>query len=122
MTIRILATLALGSAIGWLAACGGEPPPGPPDERLEIRATSYAYEPETITVSAGTIRFVIENTADIVHGFEVEGFGIEEEIEEIEPGATDSLTVTLEAAGEYVIYCPVGDHEQRGMVGTVRVE
>jgi uncharacterized cupredoxin-like copper-binding protein len=65
---------------------------------------------------------VIHNAADIVHGFEVEGQGMEEEIEEIQPGATDSLTVTLEEPGTYEIYCPVDDHEQRGMTGTVEAE
>jgi plastocyanin len=91
-------------------------------ERVEIEATSYTYSPATITVPAGRIRFVIHNAADIVHGFEVEGQGMEEEIEEIQPGATDSLTVTLEAPGTYEIYCPVEDHEQRGMIGTLEVE
>jgi uncharacterized cupredoxin-like copper-binding protein len=64
---------------------------------------------------------VIHNAADIVHGFEVEGQGMEEEIAEIQPGATDSLTVTFEQPGTYEIYCPVDDHEQRGMVGTLEV-
>jgi uncharacterized cupredoxin-like copper-binding protein len=65
---------------------------------------------------------VIHNASDIVHGFEVEGQGMEEEIEEIQPGATDSLTVSLEESGTYEIYCPVEDHEQRGMIGTLVVE
>jgi plastocyanin len=106
-----------------LAACeSASEESGPVAERVEIEATSYAYSPTTITVPVGRIRFVIHNAADIVHGFEVEGQGMEEEIEEIQPGATDSLTVTLEEPGTYVIYCPVADHEQRGMTGTVEVE
>lgn len=105
-----------------LAACDGAgEESGPVAERVEIEATSYAYSPTTITVPAGRIRFVIHNAAEIVHGFEVEGQGMEEEIEEIQPGATDSLTVTFEEPGTYVIYCPVADHEQRGMVGTLEV-
>ena len=101
-----------------LAACAGG---GPPDERVEVTATSYAYEPAEIEASRGTIRFVVENRADVVHGFEVEGHGIEAAIEEIEPGATDSLTVTIETVAEYEIYCPVGDHEERGMIGSLTV-
>jgi uncharacterized cupredoxin-like copper-binding protein len=73
-------------------------------------------------VSPGTIRFVVSNvdTAE-VHGFEVEGHGMEEEIERIDPGSTDSLDVTLTEAGEYEIYCPVEDHEDRGMVARLTV-
>ncbi|CAN5771668.1 hypothetical protein BH20GEM1_BH20GEM1_13170 [soil metagenome] len=105
-----------------LAACeGAGEESGPVAERVEIEATSYAYSPASITVPAGTIRFVIHNGADIVHGFEVEGQGMEEEIAEIQPAATDSLTVTFEEAGTYEIYCPVDDHEQRGMVGSLEV-
>jgi plastocyanin len=106
-----------------LTACqGASEDSGPVAERVEIEATSYAYSPATVTVPAGRVRFVIHNASDIVHGFEVEGQGMEEEIEEIQPGATDSLTVALAESGTYEIYCPVEDHEQRGMIGTLVVE
>ncbi len=115
---RVAATLVVA-----LAACEGPAEDsGTLTERVEIEATSYTYSPVTITVPAGRIRFVIHNAADIVHGFEVEGQGMEEEIAEIQPGTTDSLTVTLEEPGTYEIYCPVEDHEQRGMIGTLEVE
>lgn len=103
-------------------ACGGEEAGGPPSERVEIEATSYAYTPAEVVVGPGTVRFVVHNASDIIHGFEVEGHGIEEEIGEIVPGGTDSLTVRLEEPGTYEIYCPVDDHEQRGMTGTLTVE
>lgn len=93
-----------------------------PEQRIVVQATSYAYQPSRIDVAPGDIRFVVTNAADIVHGFEVEGHGMEEAIEEIQPGTTDSLTVALETPGEYRIYCPVGDHEQRGMTGRLIVE
>ena len=105
-----------------LAACeGAAEDGGAVAQRVEIEATSYTYNPATITVPAGRIRFVIHNAAGILHGFEVEGQGMEEEISEIQPGTTDSLTVTLEEPGTYEIYCPVEDHEQRGMIGTLEV-
>lgn len=114
----------LAVALLWvLPACRGEPEAtGPPDERIEIEASSYAYAPAGVSVAPGTVRFVVHNASDIVHGFEVEGHGMEEEIAEIQPGGTDSLTVTLEEPGTYEIYCPVDDHEQRGMTGTLTVE
>ena len=95
---------------------------GPAPYRVLIGAASYAYQPSTITVPRGPVRFVVTNTADILHGFEVEGHGLEEEIAEIQPGSTDSLTVELSETGDYVIYCPVDDHRQRGMTGRLMVE
>lgn len=121
MTTRVAAGAA--ALLIAAAACEGTGEDGGPvAERVEIEATSYAYSPATVTVPAGRVRFVVHNASDIVHGFEVEGEGLEEEIAEIEPGATDSLTVAFEQSGTYVIYCPVGDHEQRGMTGTLDVE
>lgn len=95
---------------------------GPAPFRVVIGASSYAYQPSAINAPRGPVRFVVTNTADIVHGFEVEGQGLEEEIAEIAPGTTDSLTVTFENPGEYVIYCPVDDHRQRGMAGTLTIQ
>ena len=45
--------------------------------------------------------------------------GVEEETEVI-TGGSAKLTVELEP-GEYKVYCPVGNHEQAGMVGTLTV-
>lgn len=95
---------------------------GPEPQRVVVRAASYGYEPSEVTLARGAVWFIVANLADIAHGFEVEGQGIEEEIAEIAPGATDSLLVTLEQPGEYTIYCPVGDHKSRGMTGTLTVE
>src|SRR5205814_365326 len=58
----------------------------------------------------------------IPHGFEVEGQGIEKEIETIQPGATDTLTLTLKP-GTYEVYCPVGEdsHKKLGMETHLKV-
>lgn len=100
-----------------------EPGPEPEPQRVVIEARTYAYQPSEITVTAGSpVWFIVTNAADMTHGFEVEGHGIEDEIAEIPGGATDSLSVTFEEPGEYEIYCPVGDHQARGMTGTLTVQ
>ena len=125
-TPRWLAAAAVpasaGAALLVLVACAREPA-AEPTERLEVEAVSYAYQPAAFTASPGTIRFVVSNAEPSeVHGFEVEGHGMEEEIDRIEPGSVDSLDVTLTEPGEYEIYCPVEDHEERGMVARLTVE
>lgn len=91
-------------------------------QRVMVRASSFAFQPSSIVVGKGSVRFVVSNAADVPHGFEVEGEGMEEETGTIPPGATDSLTYDFETPGEYEIYCPVGDHRSRGMTGTLTVE
>ncbi|CAN5155352.1 hypothetical protein BH18GEM1_BH18GEM1_05730 [soil metagenome] len=89
-------------------------------QRVVIEARSFAYQPSAITVATGRpVWFVVTNAADTAHGFEVEGHGMEEEIESIAPGGVDSLGVTFDEPGDYTIYCPVDDHQQRGMTGTL---
>jgi plastocyanin len=96
---------------------------GPEPYRVILQAASYAYQPSEITVPPhGPVRFIVANGSDIAHGFEIEGHGMEEEIAEIAAGSSDSLTVEFHESGEYVIYCPVDDHRQRGMTGTVTVQ
>jgi FtsP/CotA-like multicopper oxidase with cupredoxin domain len=71
-------------------------------------------------VEAGETTFRLVNEGEFQHALEVEGGGLEEETEEIGPGETTELTVDLEP-GEYELYCPVGDHRERGMEGTLVV-
>jgi plastocyanin len=66
------------------------------------------------SVPAGEVTFNVTNDGGTEHGFEIEGSGIEEEIEELAPGDSDTLTVTLEP-GTYTVYCPVDGHRGMGM-------
>jgi uncharacterized cupredoxin-like copper-binding protein len=75
-------------------------------------------------LSAGTVTFHVKNvtTDGEEHSFEIEGNGIEEELENhLQPGEEGDLTVTLEA-GTYTIYCPVEDHREEGMEDELTVK
>ena len=79
-----------------------------------------SWEPGELSAAAGSVTINLVNDSDVPHAVEVEGNGVEEESETITAGETE-LTVDLEA-GEYVFYCPVGQHRQNGMEGTLTVE
>jgi plastocyanin len=100
------------------AVVGAAPLPSVPADpaRVDVRLSEWKVELSQPGVSAGTVRFVITNAGSIPHGFEVEGKGIEQEIPMIQPGASDTLTVTLQP-GMYEVYCPVGQdsHKKLGM-------
>ena len=75
------------------------------------------------TVPAGQVTFEAVNTGTRRHALEVEGQGIEEETDHIQPGQRATLTVDLRP-GTYRVYCPVTDehdHEAMGMVTTLVV-
>src|SRR5689334_24879125 len=83
---------------------------------VNVRLSEWKVELSQRTIAAGTVTFAITNSGSIPHGFEVEGGGIEKEIETIQPGASDTLTLTLKP-GTYEVYCPVGEdsHKKLGM-------
>jgi plastocyanin len=79
-----------------------------------------SWEPADLSASAGSVTIKLVNESDNPHAVEVEGNGVEEESETI-TGSETELTVDLEP-GEYTFYCPVGEHRQNGMEGTLTVE
>jgi plastocyanin len=81
---------------------------------------NISWEPAELSAAAGSVTINLVNESDVPHAVEVEGNGVEEESETITAGETE-LTVDLEA-GEYTFYCPVGQHRQNGMEGTLTVE
>jgi uncharacterized cupredoxin-like copper-binding protein len=77
--------------------------------------------PARLTVKAGKVRFVVKNEGTVDHGFEVEGPGLEEEIDPFPPGRTRTLELDL-APGTYEVYCQVPGHEELGMKGELIVK
>ena len=77
------------------------------------------FDKTSLKAKAGEVTIDFDNPAQVPHAVEVEGNGVEEETDTITEGSA-KLTVDLEA-GEYEFYCPVGNHEEAGMEGTLAV-
>jgi plastocyanin len=90
-------------------------------ESLTISETEFALDPADPTVAAGEVTITAVNDGATLHNLEVEGNGVEEITDDLDPGQSDELTLDL-AAGEYEIYCAIGDHAAQGMEGTLTVE
>ena len=88
---------------------------------IEVDERDFTIELSTTEFAPGTFTFVATNNGQTTHALEIEGQGLEEETEDIAPGDSASLTVTLEA-GEYEFYCPVGNHKDMGMELDITVE
>lgn len=131
--------LIVAAAIG-IAACGGDDDEsdtaaettgtaeeaggtGGGGETVDITATDFKFDPKDPAVQPGQVTFDLTNDGETVHNIEVEGPSGEAELpEDIGPGEKGSVTVDLNEPGKYKFYCPVGNHEQLGMVGDVTVE
>lgn len=77
------------------------------------------FDKTELTAKPGEVTIVMDNPSDVPHAVEVEGNGVEEETETLTGGKAE-LTVDLKA-GEYKFYCPVGNHAQAGMEGSLIV-
>ena len=90
-------------------------------ETVDLSEVEYKINPADPSVKAGTVTFNISNDGQTVHNVEVEGNGLEEESEDLQPGATGQLTVDLEP-GTYEMYCSIDGHEDLGMKGEITVQ
>ena len=117
-------------AVGLLAVClltacvtnertenEGRPPPGDyfvivhlMDDGIELPAD----------IPAGTVSFEVENNGAEEHGFVIEGPGLSERLEDLDPLERGVLTVNIEP-GTYSVYSPTGDDREEGLEATLEV-
>lgn len=107
--------------------CGGDDKPGrtvtaPANAKLRVVADEYSFDPSTIVLEgAGTLTVTLQNEGTLAHNLKV--LRGNEEVDgtpTLPAGRSASTRLKLER-GSYRIICSVGDHEQLGMTGTLRV-
>lgn len=87
----------------------------------EVSLVDYALDVSDPRVpKAGLIAFAATNDGQVRHALAVDGPAGTVRTKALELGELGVLTVRL-PPGTYKWYCPLADHEQRGMVGRVRV-
>ena len=115
---RIVLTLSLALVpVGILFAQDKKDAPA----TVEVTLTEYAIEmPESLP--AGPTTFVIRNEGQKTHSFVLQSDETEEKLSSsLRPHATANLEVDLKP-GTYKVYCPIGNHEAKGMARTVVVK
>jgi plastocyanin len=122
---RFALTLALCSLL--LAACGDDDGAGrtvtaPANAKLRVLADEYSFDPSTIVLSgAGRLTLTLRNRGSLAHNLRL--FTGDEEVggtPTLPGGGSESTRLNLEH-GSYKLVCTVGDHEELGMTGTLRV-
>jgi uncharacterized cupredoxin-like copper-binding protein len=127
VTRRLL--VLIGAVALLVSGCGG-------GGGIGVTLSDYKIEPAETSASAGDVTFDVTNEAEQTHEFVViktdlpedqlptdekgdvsetgEGMEIVDEIEDVEAGSTQSLTVNM-AAGSYVFICNLPGHYRQGM-------
>ena len=95
---------------------------GEAGETVSLSASEFKFTPADPAVKkTGKVTFKVKNDGNTDHALEVEGPNGETETDPIAAGQSASLTVDLSKAGKYEMYCPIGNHRDQGMEGTVTV-
>ena len=121
--MKRIASWALLAVALVAPSCGSEEsePTGATRETIEVVATDFAFEPASVEVDGpGVYAFRLVNRGESTHALEVEGEGAEAATAEIAAGESAEVKVELKA-GRYELYCPVGNHKELGMEGTLSV-
>jgi LPXTG-motif cell wall-anchored protein len=82
----------------------------------------FTFTPDRMVVAAGRDTFALQNTGQFPHNVHIEGNGVSVDVSPNPVAGGDSFTgaVTL-APGTYDVWCPISNHRERGMVGTLTV-
>ncbi|MGI9097534.1 MAG: hypothetical protein ACR2H2_03415 [Solirubrobacteraceae bacterium] len=90
------------------------------DATVAVSLTDFRLPRDVRAPRSGLIAFEATNDGQSLHALAVIGPAGQARTQTLRPGERTTVEVRL-PPGTYKWYCPVEDHERRGMVGRVRV-
>ena len=96
----------------------GETPVAEGARRIDVNATSFAYDPDEITVDTGEDVAIVLTSDDLLHDFVIDELDVHVAADRDE---TAEGGLRADTAGEYTYYCTVAGHREAGMEGTLVV-
>jgi uncharacterized cupredoxin-like copper-binding protein len=89
---------------------------------VSLSETEFKITPADPKVSkTGTITITVTNHGAITHALAVQTPSGLRKTPNLTPGQSAKLTVNIAKAGKYTFFCPIGNHRQAGMQGTLVV-
>ncbi|MGK2949643.1 MAG: cupredoxin domain-containing protein [Acidimicrobiales bacterium] len=87
--------------------------------RIEVAATSFQFDPDEITVTAGEDVAIVLTSDDLLHDFTIDEVDVHVAADR---GETAEGGLRADEPGEYAYYCTIAGHRDGGMEGTLVVE
>ena len=84
---------------------------------VTVNMIDYGFQLSQSTIPSGKVTFVIKNSGNDVHNFDINGVKAGTILS---PGQSETWTVSL-APGQYLYTCDVPFHVDRGMTGTFQI-
>lgn len=118
--MRCAGIVVFAASLVGLSACGSDDAGGGGGvtQVVELAATEFAFSAdERITIEAGdTVEFVVRNEGAIDHELEVLTDASRRlgKTDRIAPGSSDSVVVTFDEPGDYIVICDIDNHRSLG--------
>ncbi len=87
--------------------------------RVEVDATSFEFDPDEITVTAGEDIAIVLTAEDVLHDLTIDELDAHVAADK---GETAEGGLRADEPGRYTYYCSVAGHREAGMEGTLIVE
>jgi uncharacterized cupredoxin-like copper-binding protein len=87
-----------------------------PNGALKFTQTSLSAKSGPVTIDMSN-----PSSSGIEHGIAIEGNGVDQDGNIVQPGGTATVTANLKP-GMYTFYCNFDSHKQQGMTGTLTVK
>jgi plastocyanin len=86
---------------------------------IEVAATSFEFDPDEITITAGEDIAIVLTSDDLLHDFTIDELDthVSADADETAKGG-----LRADEPGRYTYYCNVEGHREAGMEGTLIVE
>jgi uncharacterized cupredoxin-like copper-binding protein len=86
---------------------------------ITIETPGMSYDPDSFSINAGEdFEVTIDNTDNQMHTFTIDELDVDLEVG---PGESDSVTLNVSDADEYIFYCTVPGHRESGQEGVLTV-
>jgi len=85
---------------------------------VTMTAVEFAFQPSTATVGSGGVTFNLRNNGQFPHNIHIDGMANDVFADNLMGDQSATAAVTL-TPGTYTFWCPVSNHRERGMEGTL---
>jgi plastocyanin len=108
-----------GMGGGMMDGHDGPTPVAGGARRIEVDATSFEFDPDEITVTAGEDVAIVLRSEDLLHDLTIDEVDVHVAADR---GQTAEGGLRADEPGQYTYYCSVAGHREAGMEGTLVVE
>lgn len=111
-------------AAALLAGCGSPAPVADRDGVLELALTDFRIRPVVVRAPRDSFTIIVRNEGRLAHALRIRGASeaVRLKVSTLLPGKKAARVAVTLKRGHWRLFCPLANHEELGMHGTLIVE